>query len=820
MYTIMEEDNLKDVFGCYEDFEAKIKGIVLEGIVPEEVLFQYKVLFRRWDLIKDSDVEKYKNEKIQVPEFDKLTKKIRWRPIEKTIQYLFDLNVGYYNKAYEKNDSSNDEIGYYTDLVMEPEQKSVIDEFFCGVFPILNVVKYDVQKRASKMLKENPYHLVFDEVGTGKTVVALYCIQNVLNEKKADAKVLIMCPNNKKKEWQKDLQRQLGIYAHMTGNSAEKGEIYNDEIKSIYFKEGEPCVFIKRQKKEGNIDSDLHRWNKRTNDVWDIIIIDEGHLCFNNYDEFKAKKVIILTATPIVIQSGSTEIKSERTIQDYIHLAEWITRENITGITGNNNIVNLFQTENCFTQLFREDLNINPPKRKIIFEKTKRFEGREKYLDILRNSVGGMAKLIYEQDDEFLRYGINKRFKDEIEKDYIVPDVDLEGKNYKYDTLSKIIQKNKEKSYIIFFNFRWTAEMIYEHLLNDPSLKEDNTIIALKLGKSKYEVWPQDVGVNSENIFDYLLGKTDRNYRVLFVTTGATGGTGLNLGKFDGIVNYEMPFTSIELEQRFGRVDRMDTHDGKDRDMIFILNEDFNPMLRYSLIKINKTCTYMPIRNTILFCSEVIEQIIKDLKMTYEVNKLTEEEREYEKMKQSVTKKAEKKSISNIEKYVIRGKAIDCLEEEVEDATEEYKCLLDFMKSNDKLIKKVNLKRNNLTDLKADIQGWMEVIGLEDCSEGCWKDQGESFIYVEEDNDENTDWDGEREFDCEKSRIKIGNMLVCDKKIDVVSEGDEEDLIKNMIEKIENVSSQSQIATGIFYINENRYNRQSVKEYREKHVSL
>ena len=41
-----------------------------------------------------------------------------------------------------------------------------------------------------------------------------------------------------------------------------------------------------------------------------------------------------------------------------------------------------------------------------------------------------------------------------------------------------------------------------------------------------------------------------------------------------------------------------------------------------------------------------------------------------------------------------------------------------------------------------------------------------------------------------------------------------------MIEKIENVSSQSQIATGIFYINENRYYRQSVKEYREKHVSL
>ena len=108
-----------------------------------------------------------------------------------------------------------------------------------------------------------------------------------------------------------------------------------------------------------------------------------------------------------------------------------------------------------------------------------------------------------------------------------------------------------------------------------------------------------------------------QNKRVLFVTTGKTGGTGLNLGEFDGVIHYELPFTSIELEQRFGRVDRIDTqNDSGAKDMIFLVNEvpeggndlTENRMLYYCTTKIDITCRYMPIRNTVLYYPDFIRR--------------------------------------------------------------------------------------------------------------------------------------------------------------------------------------------------------------------
>lgn len=105
--------------------------------------------------------------------------------------------------------------------------------------------------------------------------------------------------------------------------------------------------------------------------------------------------------------------------------------------------------------------------------------------------------------------------------------------------------------------------------------------------------------------------------RVLFITTGKSGGTGLNLGEFDGVIHYELPFTSIELEQRFGRVDRIDTNRGtNEKDMIFLLNEcgkdendvQVNRMLYYCTTKIDITCKYMPVRNTVLYYPDFIKR--------------------------------------------------------------------------------------------------------------------------------------------------------------------------------------------------------------------
>ncbi len=93
------------------------------------------------------------------------------------------------------------------------------------------------------------------------------------------------------------------------------------------------------------------------------------------------------------------------------------------------------------------------------------------------------------------------------------------------------------------------------------------------------------------------------------------------------MIHYELPFTSIELEQRFGRVDRINTiMSGNTKDMIFLLNEcqddendmEINRMLYYCTTKIDVACQFMPIRNTILYYPEFIKRNRKAIRESLE----------------------------------------------------------------------------------------------------------------------------------------------------------------------------------------------------------
>ncbi len=49
--------------------------------------------------------------------------------------------------------------------------------FWNGNQPMLDVICYEKQKLASKQVERNGFSIVMDEVGTGKTVSALYEIR-------------------------------------------------------------------------------------------------------------------------------------------------------------------------------------------------------------------------------------------------------------------------------------------------------------------------------------------------------------------------------------------------------------------------------------------------------------------------------------------------------------------------------------------------------------------------------------------------------------------------------------------------------------------
>ena len=107
------------------------------------------------------------------------------------------------------------------------DEHTVFSLFFDGEVPILDVEYFEKQTIASKQIQNNHRSLVLDEVGTGKTVTALYAIQTIINEclnESRKAKILIIAPYNKREDWQDDIRRQLGRYSHIV-NQGDKGYI-------------------------------------------------------------------------------------------------------------------------------------------------------------------------------------------------------------------------------------------------------------------------------------------------------------------------------------------------------------------------------------------------------------------------------------------------------------------------------------------------------------------------------------------------------------------------------------------------------------------
>ena len=662
---------------CYELIEDNEKN--------QYILLRYALLFRRFDKV-DEIIEKLENKNIDIEvEFKK--------KIQNYNVSMFDIlswNQGYFNSYIKKNglkskylnkiNTLNEDLFTYDDFIDLKNKETVFTLFFKFknlpesvqnilrkkndnikniddkvIPPILDVEYYEKQLIASKQVKKNGCSLVMDEVGTGKTVTALYAIRDVIEEanlKGEKAKILIVAPSNKKEDWKSDISRQLGRYAHIV-KQKDKGSIYKEDLKKIYFKGNEQYIFICGQKKgkeengsSSELKGTLNEWCKECK--WDLIIIDEGHQNFNNYETLKSNKVMILTATPIIISNHNKDIEIKKDFESYREIMKKIIDYDIYRgeIKDINPIINRNPDENdIFVNWFREDFEMKPVTRNIKFKYCKRDENRLKYLETIKyiDNNGSAETLHIDQDDDYMFYKLGK-YLDKIEDEELKKDIEnkIERRtsNEKRKKLLEILsqEENKNKSYIIFCNHKFVINKIYSNLITDERF--DKSIIACK--SSDREVAERlEYDFNSEegeelissllqNIRSIKSGKNKDFERVILIITSEMGGVGLNMGEFDGVINYELPFTNTSLEQRFGRVDRINNENknGNEKEMIFMLNEDIknsegesikefdnNRMFYYCLTKINEVYTHMPVRNTLLNSEEIkykLYQVIRE----------------------------------------------------------------------------------------------------------------------------------------------------------------------------------------------------------------
>ena len=641
---------MKKMFYDFEAFREINKA-------DKGLLIQYAILFKAWDYLIEELQENYSAVERLLYEKARLLQDGVWVCCE-------NVTIGemlYWNKKYfgyrEKNKKSKSgensliiklietceaccerNIEYYTEVISiqlitgELVRKSIIEAFFGGIYPMQDVKKLEKQQCASRNLQEVAFNVIFDEVGTGKTVSALYCVRNVLLEKGTAAKILIVCPSNKTNDWANDLRRQLGVYAYVAENSGKCDWTYSQN-KYQFFKEQEPRIFVKANlKTDGSKEDWLEKWDAVKKEKWDMVIIDEGHeRRDSNYNKIRAERAVLLTATPIgiTISNGNVEIKKD--LKYYIKFLREITgkdNERLTIKKSGGEVTwdekSLFCVSKYFTQFFREDMGISATDRKIEFIEVERNSYRERILEYLRITGQKQKALMLDQDDEYM-------LSDDFVKT-LVPGGNpytLENPSPKRRKLLEYInsQERAGKSYIVFCEHKFVVEGLYQ-LLKEKC--DYNTVVAYMHGEDrdisdkvhKISGNESKEEKSAENFINTVMGRIGDGRRVVFVTTGKKSGTGLNLGAFHGVINYELPFTCIELEQRFGRVDRLgDTismGNMQDKEMFFFKNKGSNNMLSYSTTKIDKTCRIMPIRNTVLLQPDVVNIALENVYYTYE----------------------------------------------------------------------------------------------------------------------------------------------------------------------------------------------------------
>ena len=521
---------------------------------------------------------------------------------------------------------------------------SLSETFFNSYQPVVDVrfstkedggAVTDIQTLPAKQIAHHHGSLVLDEVGMGKTVCAMYAAAYVINQynrdfrnnssenfaEKPPVSILVICPYGQKQDdWEADFLRQLGLYS----NKLRRNQIDSLHNRTTYYSD-EPYICITGQdsnerklsytksKKSQNSNESADIENDFTsefyspfgeNSVWDLIIIDECHNAdCGSYTDYRAKNLLLLTATPIRNKDG---------FANYIGLFSNILKPNpnkeeivISPISIRNP-----DEKNWFVMRFKEDMFGGNIVRNIIWKEWSRENADmdKKYVEKL-NECGILENAQY------------------LESDYEMVNGEYSSDN-KLKALLGLLKDGelKNDSVIVFVHHKAVGEYIYSALLKE--LSSDEIMICLKNGVGEKI---NQKSRNSNAIMD-LKENILKGKRSILIINDDIGSTGLNFGEFDAIVNYELPFTSNELEQRFGRIERADSMmkgGGEKQEKRFVIfynkpcdntisESQLNRKLDYCVLHLDDTMNQIPVRNTVVLNSEFVNSkrdLIKNLKI-------------------------------------------------------------------------------------------------------------------------------------------------------------------------------------------------------------
>ncbi|MBG9557402.1 ATP-dependent helicase [Cytobacillus firmus] len=440
-------------------------------------------------------------------------------------------------------------------LAVEVENHTTIPEFEGLQAPkhLPNLTPLPHQLEVAKQVVEsmNGKAILADEVGLGKTIEAglilkEYMIRGLVK------KVLILVPASLVSQWAMELNSKFFIPA-VAQRKSYVWEQCDVVVSSIDTAKRNP-----------------HRDIIYSLD-YDLIIIDEAHKLKNNktrnyefVQNLKKKFCLLLTATPI--QNRISEIfnlvsllkpghlgnesafyenykKDSRSLNDDAHLKELVNKVMIrnrradTGIEWTKRHVETIPIE--FSQAERE-----------LYEAVTELRSEENWMGSSQFSVMTLQREACSSREAvyFTLQNMLKRqeqppiaFQDQIQ--YLIKKVEAVQQNSKAQKALELIQKINDKV-ITFTEYRAT-QMYLQWFLKQYGITSVPFRGGFKRGKK-----------------DWMRELFQKNAQVLIATEA--GGEGINLQFCNHIINFDLPWNPMRLEQRIGRIHRL----GQEKDVM------------------------------------------------------------------------------------------------------------------------------------------------------------------------------------------------------------------------------------------------------------
>ena len=486
-----------------------------------------------------------------------------------------------------------------------------------GIIPLPH--QLHVLNRA--METNNIRYILADEVGLGKTIEAGMIIKE-LKARGLVRQVLVVCPTGLVTQWASEMQEKFHEKFNIilpSDYDTIRRLTDNDDVYGQYDQVISPMDSIKPiEKHAGWTDERVEKYNEERiysiiNSGWDLIIIDEAHRVAGSSGEVARHKLglllsqassylLLLSATP---HNGKTEpfLRLVRLLdEDAFPNAKSIVKEQVApylirtekreAIDNNGNklfknrithLVTLKWDERHTLQRELYEMvssYVSKSYNKALRNKKKNMcliflliimqrmvtsstaavrQSLERRLNVLLNQSTHMGSLTeedlddldIEDGDEEALEAISLNMNEEIEElqriiamakqaEFQHPDVKVEKL---IDIIDEILSEDHEQKIIIFTEFVATQQYLMKLLAG-----KGYTVTILN--------GSMNINERNEALHEF------RNKTSIFISTDA-GGEGLNLQFSNIIINYDLPWNPMKIEQRCGRVDRI----GQQRDV-------------------------------------------------------------------------------------------------------------------------------------------------------------------------------------------------------------------------------------------------------------